>query len=274
MIRSAAPLRLGMYVVVGLFTVFALLPFYIMLMMSTYSHEELYTGLKLWVGDQFMVNLRTVLKAKLATFYWNSAYITVVVSTVGTLVSALAGYAFAKFRFRGQTVLFGIVLATLMIPSQLSLVGLAVESKWYGMYDTHWPLILPSLANAFGVFWLTQFIKGSVPSELLEAAKIDGCGETRTFFSIVMPNIVPALTTIFLLMFVGSWNSYIAPLIFITSPDLYTVPLSIPMLGSLYRTDNAARILAVAISTLPVLLLFAAGYKHIAKGIMTGSVKG
>lgn len=262
-----------LYVIVILLSVISLLPFYIMLIMGTYVNEDLFTGIKLLPGTYILNNLKTVLGRSFLGFYKNSLYITLIVAAGGTFISALAGFAFAKFRFRFKKALFFFVLGTLMVPGQLGLVGFVIEMKWFGMMNTHWPLILPAMANAFGVFWMTQYIQGAVPNELLESSRVDGSSDLRTFMQIILPVIKPALITIFLLLFLGSWNSYLLPLVVLDKEKLYTIPLAISMLGTVHRTDFAARILALAMSTVPIIIMFSIGSKYLIQGLVAGSVK-
>jgi len=266
--------RVFLYFAVLLFTVFSLLPFYMMMMMGTYQNEELFTGIKLFPGNYLLQNLQTVLSVNYFQFYKNSLYIAVIAGIGGAFTSALAGFAFAKYRFRYKKTLFLIVIGTLMIPHQLGLIAFVAEMKWFGMFNTHWPLMIPPMANAFGVFWMTQFIGSSVPDEIIESCRVDGCHEFRIFLQIILPIIKPAITTIFLLLFLGSWNNYLTPLVLLNKENLYTVPLAISMLGNLYRVDYAARILALAIATVPMIILFIACSKSLLRGITEGSIKG
>jgi ABC-type glycerol-3-phosphate transport system permease component len=262
------------YLLIGLASVVSLFPFYVMLMMSTYVTEDLFTGVKLLPGTFLAENFRTVMKAQFHRFYMNSLTVAVVHTTSAVFVSALTGYAFAKFEFKGKKGLFYFILGSLMIPPQLGLVGYVMEIRALGFGNTLWPLIFPGIANAFGTFWMTQYIRVAVPSEILESAMIDGASTMRVFFQIVLPIIRAALVTLMLLFFLWSWNNYLLPLVTISREPLYTVPMAIGLIGSEYRTDFAARILALTVSTLPVLLLFAIGSKHLIRGLTAGSVKG
>jgi multiple sugar transport system permease protein/cellobiose transport system permease protein len=265
---------LPVYLLVGLTSIVALFPFYVMIMMSTYVTEELFTGVKLLPGPFLAENFRTVLAAQFQRFYANSLYVAVAHTTAAVFVSALTGYAFAKFEFRGKKAFFYFILGSLMIPPQLGLVGYVIEMRTLGFGNTLWPLIFPGIANAFGTFWMRQYISAAVPNEILESAVIDGASAMRTFFEIVLPIIRAALVTLVLLFFLWSWNNYLLPLVTISREPLYTVPLAIGLIGSEYRTDFAARILALAIATLPILVLFAFGSKHLIRGLTAGSIKG
>lgn len=263
-----------LWIFMGLLCICAILPFYMMIIMGTHYSEDLYTGVKLFFGEYFVQNLKTVMKQDFLLYYWNSMVVAVCNTVGGLLVSALAGYAFAKYYFKGKKVLFAIVVATLAIPQQLGLIGFVMEMRWIGMNNTLFPLIVSGMANAFGVFWMRQFIESSVPNEIIESGRVDGCKEFGIFFRLILPIIKPALITIFLLLFLWSWNSYMTPLVMISDQKYYTIPLSIALISSEYRTDYAARILALSMGTIPILILFSCGSKYLIKGLVAGSVKG
>ncbi len=266
---SALPIKLAII----LFSFLSLLPFYIMFVMGTYVNEELFTGVKLLPGNYLLGNLKSVLGQNFGNVYLNSIYITLTVTISATFISALAGFAFAKYKFRFKKVLFFFVLGTMMVPAQLGLVGFVVEMRWFHMMNTHWPLILPAFANAFGVYWMKSYIGGAIPNELLESSRVDGSTDFRTFIQIVLPVIKPAMITIFLMSFLTSWNSYLLPLVVLDKEKLYTIPLAISMLGNAYRTDYAARILALTLTTMPVIIIFSFGSKYLIQGLVVGSVK-
>jgi multiple sugar transport system permease protein/cellobiose transport system permease protein len=245
-----------------------------MIITGTYINEAIYTGIKLLPGNYFLKNLHTVMSTNFLLFYKNSLVVAIGTTIGVVFVSCLAGFAFAKMEFPGKKFLFMFVLGTIMIPSQMGLVGLAIEMREFGFINTHLALILPALANAFGVFWMRQYIYSSIPNEIIESANIDGCNMFNTFIRIVLPMTRPALITLFLLFFLWSWNDYLVPLVMINNQDLYTIPLAIAILGQLHRTDYAARILALTLATLPILLIFGFGSKYLIRGMVAGSLKG
>ena len=157
---------------------------------------------------------------------------------------------------------------------QLGLVGYVIEMRSINWINTLLPLIFSGMASGFGVFWMTQFIGSSVPSEILESGRMDGCTEYGIFFRLVVPIIKPAVITIALLLFLWSWNSYMVPLVVVTKQDNYTIPLSIALISTEFRTDYAARILSLSISTIPIVAMFACGSKYLILGLTSGSVKG
>lgn len=255
-------------------SLFALLPFYEMLIMGTYYTDQLYTGIKLLPGTYLMENLKNILKHDFFLFYKNSLTVTMVNTVMGVTISTLAGYAFAKYRFKGQGVLFFIVISALTIPPQLGLVGFVIEMRSLGWSNSLLPLMISGVANPFGVFWMRQYIQGAVPNEIVESGRIDGCGEGMILARLVVPIIKPALVTIFLILFLWSWNSYMVPLVIVTNQKYYTIPLSISLLSTEFKNDDAARILCLSLSTIPVVLMFCLGSKHLIRGLTAGSVKG
>ena len=266
--------KIPIYLFMVMMSVCALLPFYMMIVMGTHYSEDLYTGVKLFFGKYFVQNFQTVMRQNFLLYYWNSIVVAGCHVAGGLVISALTGYAFAKFEFRGKKFLFAVIVAPLSIPEQLGLIGYVLEMRWLGLNNTLFPLIVFGMANAFGVFWMRQYIGSSVPDEIIESGRVDGCREFGIFFRLIMPIIRPALITIFLLLFLWSWNNYMTPLVMISKEKLYTIPLSIALISSEYRTDYAARILALSMGTIPILILFSFGSKYLIQGLVAGSVKG
>ena len=266
--------KIPIYLFMVMMSVCALLLFYMMIVMGTHYSEDLYTGVKLFFGKYFVQNFQTVMRQNFLLYYWNSIVVAGCHVAGGLVISALTGYAFAKFEFRGKKFFFAVIVATLAIPEQFGVIGYVLEMRWLGLNNTLFPLIVFGMANAFGVFWMRQYIGSSVPDEIIESGRVDGCREFGIFFRLIMPIIRPALITIFLLLFLWSWNNYMTPLVMISKEKLYTIPLSIALISSEYRTDYAARILALSMGTIPILILFSFGSKYLIQGLVAGSVKG
>jgi multiple sugar transport system permease protein len=206
--------------------------------------------------------------------YFNSIYIAVVVTVVQTLTCALAAYAFARIKFVGRNIIFMAFLATLMVPFQVTLVPRFLMFRDLGWINTHLPLIVPSaLANAFSIFLIRQFIM-SLPIELEEAAEIDGASRIRIFMQIILPLTKPALAATAIFAFLGQWNSLLAPLIFLSSPELFTVPLLLNSFRGLYTTSWPLVMAASVISVVPVLIVYAAFQKYFIQGITLSGLKG
>lgn len=269
----AMPSRLLAYLLLLITTAAALMPFYTMIIMGTYKNEEIFTGLKLLPGTYILENFKTILQGNVLTPYLNSIFISTI-SVIGcTLVSTLVGYGLSKFRFKGRRALMTVLIATLTIPYQISLAGYMMEMRWVGLNDTLWPMIFVFFANPFGAFWMTQYIGSAVPDSIIESARMDGCSELRLFFSIILPLIKPAVITLALLIFLWSWNNFLIPLVFVTDPEQYTLPLFVSTLGGSYRVDYAAKMLNLTLATIPVLIFFAIFSKYLMKGMTIGAVK-
>ncbi|UOK59899.1 carbohydrate ABC transporter permease [Bacillus sp. OVS6] len=204
--------------------------------------------------------------------YFNSFYITAVVVLLNLLTCSMAAYAFAKIRFQGSNLLFILFLATMMIPKQVTMVPLYLIMDYLGWIDTHLSLIVPAgLFNAFGVFLLRQFIRG-IPNELSEAAVIDGANPLRIYWSVILPLIKPALAAFGIFAFMGIWNSFLEPLIYLTSPEKFTVPLLLNTFKGLYFTDWSLLMAGTTISVIPVIIVYIFAQKQIIEGVaLTGS---
>ena len=187
---------------------------------------------------------------------------------------ALGGYGFAKFRFPGQGALFAFLLGTMVIPGAVTLVPVYIIMRDLKWIDTFWPLIIPGAANAFGIFFMRQYIM-SVSNELIDAARIDRAGEFTIFWRIILPIIAPGLTSLGLIFFMGSWNDFIGPLIYLKSPEHFTLPLIIrSLVGPVGRTVYDVQMAASVISLLPLLIIFLIFQRRFVEGITAGAIKG
>lgn len=267
--RRAFTLKL----VLGVALAAALFPLFNMLIMATYPSEELFGTLKLVPGNYFFENLKTVLKSGFWRYLFNSLVISTTAAIGGAFVSTMAGYAFAKYKFRYKNFFYGIILSTLLIPMQIGLVGYIMEMRWMHLSNTYLPLIIKHFPNTFGVFWMTQCLKDSIPDELLLAGRVDGGTELEIFFRIVMPLVKPAFITIFLLIFLNSWNGYLLPLVAVSRKELFPVTLAISMFRGEYLVDYAAKITATLIGVIPILIGYSLLAKYFVSGITAGSVK-
>jgi ABC-type glycerol-3-phosphate transport system permease component len=187
---------------------------------------------------------------------------------------ALGGYGFAKFKFPGQGALFAFLLGTMVIPGVVTLVPVYIIMRDLKWIDTFWPLIIPGAANAFGIFFMRQYIM-SVSNELMDAARIDGAGEFTIFWRIILPIIAPGLTSLGLIFFMGSWNDFIGPLIYLKSPEHFTLPLIIrSLIGPVGRTVYDVQMATSVISLIPLLIIFLIFQRRFVEGITAGAIKG
>lgn len=269
--------KLILTIVNALVGVIFLLPFAWMISASLKIEEEVLTFPIQWIPKQFnaVENYTKVWTGSLSftLLYWNSIKVTVLTTLTSATVSALAAYAFAKIQFKGRELLFMIVLATFMVPPQTLLVTQFLLYRWIGLYDTHLGLILLNSFSVFGTFMLRQFFM-SVNHEIVEAARIDGAGHLRIFFRIALPLIKPAIATYSILRFIWTWNDFQSPLIFLNSELLYTIQIGVKSFaddhGSIYSLMMAASVSA----TVPLLIVFLIGQKHVIEGVQLGGVKG
>jgi cellobiose transport system permease protein len=257
-----------------LLALISLFPFYTMIMMSTQYSENIYKGIPLLAGNYLIENLKTVFSAHFEIFYQNSMVVAICATFLSVAISTLCGYALSKYKIKGGKFFFSFIMVTMMIPTQLGLVAFVVEMKNIGWMNTLLPLIVPPAATGFGVYWIKNYIDGTLPDELLESGRIDGASEPRILVSLALPCIKPALFSLALMNFVTSWNSFLIPLIVLNRTETYTVPIGLINLNSAYRNDLAAKIAALSLGTIPLLILFLVTSKSFIRGITMGAIKG
>ena len=251
-----------------------LFPFYWMIIGSTLSLTELnkYPP-PLWISDQLITNVTLVLQRGFARAFFNSIYLATMRTALQVLLCSLAGFAFAKYQFPGRDKLFAVVLATMMIPSAVSLVPWYIMmTNFFGWRDSYNALIIPNLINAFGIFWMRQYIQQAVPDEVLQAGRIDGCSDLRLFFSIALPIIGPGLGALGLSAFLGAWNEWLGPLLILTTSSKYTLAMLVANLGS--QDVMNVRITLAAMAAVPTLLVFFLASRRLIAGLTAGAVKG
>jgi cellobiose transport system permease protein len=204
----------------------------------------------------------------------NSVLVSTTVTFSVMLTSTLAGFAFAKLRFRGRGALLGLVVATMMVPTQLGIIPLYIMmANWLHWSNHIQALILPAAANAFGVFFMRQYLVSALPTELLEAGRVDGCTTLGLYWHVVLPVARPAAAVLGMLTFMATWNDFFWPLVVMTQQNP-TVQVALSALGSGYVPDLSLVLTGALVSTLPILLVFLAMGRQILGGIMQGAVKG
>jgi multiple sugar transport system permease protein len=209
-----------------------------------------------------------------ATFLWNSLEIAGLATLAQLLTCSMAGYAFAHLRFRGGKGLFLLLLTSLMMPVQVTIVPLFLMMSAANLVDTQWAVILPLATNAFGVFLMRQFFL-TIPRELIEAARIDGANHFTIFWRVGLPLAKPALAALAIITFTNTWNSYFLPLVFLNSWEKMTLPLGMFALSNVYGAGNVSVIMAaVGLAICPVLILFLAAQRHIISGMVGSALKG
>jgi multiple sugar transport system permease protein len=211
--------------------------------------------------------------AGLGRRFENSLLLACLATLLSLVFNVTAGYAFAKLRFHGRDAVFHTLLGALVIPGQVAMIPLFLLLKSLGLVDTYAGVLVPSIASVFGIFLVRQYAL-SIPDELLEAARIDGAGELRTFATIVLPALTPILVTLALFSFLGSWSDFLWPLITLSSDDLYTLPLALASLSREHVQDRELMMAGAVITLVPVLAVFLALQRYYLQGLLAGSVKG
>lgn len=257
-----------------------LLPVFWLIVSATKTSEDLTTTFGLWFADNNLgANLSATLRYNDGVFLrWllNSGLYSVVGAAAATLLSAMAGYALAKFRFRGREAVFSVILAGVLVPPAALAVPLFLMLAGVGMTNTVWSVLLPSMVSPFGVYLARIYAAASVPDELLEAGRIDGAGDIRLFFRIGLRLMLPALVTIFLFQFVAIWNNFLLPLIMLASDRLYPVTLGLYTLNSQITRDPGLKMVVVTgslLSVVPLVVAFLLLQRYWRSGLSTGSIK-
>ncbi|WP_432545086.1 carbohydrate ABC transporter permease [Kineococcus sp. SYSU DK002] len=263
------------YVLLGITTFVFLVPFYYMIVAASRPMSEMNQSPPPFLpGPYLWQNITTALEQQAIGLAIVNSLVVAGATTIGTLLfCTLAGFAFAKLRFRGKNALFAITIGTLMIPPTLGVVPLyKIMSDWNlaGRLES---VILPSLVTAFGVFFMRQYLVQTLPDELLEAAKVDGASSTRTVWSIVLPIARPGMAVLGMLTFMTAWNDFFWPVIALNS-SMPTVQVALNNLGSGYVPDTSIIMAGTLVGTLPVIVVFILLGKQIVSGIMAGAVKG
>nr|WP_062049503.1 carbohydrate ABC transporter permease [Bacillus sp. JCM 19034] len=204
---------------------------------------------------------------------FNSFTISTTVTISVLFFCALAGFAFAKLQFKGRDAAFVLLLATMMVPPQLSLIPNFMIVSSLGWVDTLQAVIVPGMVTAFGVFWMRQYISTSVPFDLVEAARIDGCSNFRTFWSIILPTVKPGLATLGIFTFMGTWNDFLWPLVVLKDRSMHTIQIALRTLNDVYYTDYSMILAGTFMATIPILIVFLIFNKQFISGITEGAVK-
>ena len=263
------------YATVGAGALVMLAPFYFMFVFATQSRSEIYSlPPPLWFGDDLLLNLQ-ILTERLP--FWRnlgwSVYVALASTALTLLFCSMAGYAFALMEFRFKNALFTLVMATMLLPSFMNMIPTFLIMDALGWIDQPRALYIPGAASAFGIFLMRQFAAASVPKDLIEAARLDGCGEFGIYWRIVLPLMKPALGTLGLVSFIASWNNFIGPLVVMRNADNYTLPLALRSLQSPVNTEWGALMTGSAIATLPLLVLCLLCSRQLIAGLTSGAVK-
>jgi multiple sugar transport system permease protein len=266
--------RIPLHIILIIFSILMFIPFMWMVFSAFKPLDEIFLRPPKMLPDNWTVDgFRTAWEgAPFASAYVNSIVVAALVTVFTLLTCSMAAYAFARIRFPGNNVLFAIFLATMMVPFQLTIIPLYIILGQLRWIDTLVALIVPaSLFNAFGVFLMRQYVRG-IPLELEEAAAIDGAGRIRTFTTIILPLLKTPMTALGIFVFLGQWNDFFRPLIFLNSEEKFTIPLVVNYFKGAYASDWTSLMAATTMAALPMLIVFIVAQKQIVEGIaLSGS---
>jgi len=246
-----------------------------MFVFATQSRTDIFSlPPPMFFGDDLTANLK-ILTEKLP--FWRnlgwSIYVALASTALTLLFCSMGGYAFAVFDFKYKNALFALVMGTMLLPSFMNMIPTFMIMDVLGWIDQPRALYIPGAASAFGIFLMRQFVATSVPKDLIEAARMDGCSEFGIYARIVLPLLKPALGTLGLITFIASWNNFIGPLIVMRSPENYTLPLALRSLQSPVDTEWGALMAGSAIATIPLIVLFVLSSRQLISGLTAGAVK-
>ncbi|MDO5726767.1 MAG: carbohydrate ABC transporter permease [Bowdeniella nasicola] len=280
-IRSVQPSKMARTITTILLIValiYFLFPVYWVIVASTKTNAQL-TATNGFLFDE--INLAGNYQGLMSWskgYFWqwvgNSLIYSIVAGVVGTLISVSAGYAMAKFEFPGRGAALGVIMSGLLMPVALLTIPMYVVFNEIGITDTMWAIIIPSCVSPFGVFLGRVYAQSSVPTELLEAARIDGAGEARIFFTMVLRLLAPAMVTIFLFIFVATWNNFLLPLMMVSSESIKPVTLGLYGMMTYFSPAKGAVMLGALLGVIPLIFLFLGLQKYWRSGLAAGSVKG
>lgn len=266
--------RIFMYLALVAGAIVTIFPFYYMIVLASKGRDEIFTyPPPLFVGTKLIENLHNLLdKTPIFRALFNSVFVAGTQTILVLFFCSLGGYAFAKYKFKGRDQLFNIMLATLMIPQLLAIIPWFILMKQFGWVNTFLPLIIPMIANPFGVFLMRQFMEG-VPDSLLDAARIDGAGEFEIFIKVVLPISLPAMGTLGIFTFLTSWNQFLQALLVLQEKEMYTIPVALSKLAGKVSSDWGASMVGTAIGTLPIVIVFILASKQFISGMTAGATK-
>jgi len=267
--------KLVLYLILILGALLTLTPFIWMVSASFMAdgHSSVFPP-RFW-PDQFTLEQYINLFSRLnvTVNFINSLFLSTIVTLISLFLNSMAGYAFAKYRFKGKDKLFNVLLSSMIIPAQVTMLPLFLMLKYMGVLNTYLAIIIPGMANIFGIFLIRQYVL-SIPDSLIEAARIDGASEFQIYVRIILPQAKPILITLAIFSFLGTWNDFLWPLIALTDSSMFTLPVALANLMGEHTKDPELMMAGSVLTILPVIILFLALQKYYIRGIMAGSVKG
>lgn len=277
-IRRGSRIGIGdilVYILLIGLAVICFLPFYFMIINATHDNAHIAQGLNLLPGNSAWANY---LKMSSRTNIWRGFLNSLIISGAGTALlsyfGTLTSYGFSKYKFPGNKFLFWIILCSMMVPGQLSIIGFYDVIQKLNLLNNHLGLIVPMIANAQFVYFVKLYIDSTLPDSIIESARIDGCSEIGIFNKMVLPIASPSIATMGMFTFINSWNQLLIPQIVLRKKELQTIPIIVATAKGVYRTDFSAAYMAIALSVIPILIAFAFFSKQIIGGVTSGAVKG
>ena len=261
-------------IILAILTVFLVFPLYWIFTGSVKTAADINTPTPQWFPpNPTLANYEKLFDNPALLWLWNTIFIAVVAMALTCITAAMAGYVLAKKKFYGRTVIFSLIVCAMALPKQVILIPLLKEMSFLGIHDTLWAVILPTVGWPFGVFLMKQFSEG-IPNEMLEAARIDGAGEIRTFVQIILPMVKPGIGALAIFTFITAWNDYFMQLIMLTKNTSLTISLGIANLQAEMATDFGLIMAGAAVAAIPILAVFLMFQKYFTQGITMGAVKG
>lgn len=272
-------LRILVYAILVFLSILCLFSFVMLFINASRSNGQLQAGFTLIPGGHMLENFRnawTDSSINIPRGLLNSFIVAACTAVLTTYFSALTAYGFQAYNFKGKKFLFGFIMAIMVIPTQVSASGFVQICYKFGLTNNYWVLILPGIAAPIVFFYIKQYMESNLPMEIVDAARVDGCGEFRTFNFIILPMLKPALAVQLIFSFVQSWNNYFLPSLLLTKAEMKTVPIMIAQLRSAdySKFDMGKVYMFILLAILPVLVVYIILSKSIIKGVTAGSVKG
>lgn len=267
--------KVVLYVVLFVAALLVLLPFYWMVLSSLKTNNDVFTVPIKWIPNpvQWHNYIDIFEKSQMVTWIGNTMFLAIIITFLQVFTGSFAAYGFSKIRFPGRDILFITYIGTIAVPWQSYMIPQFVLISKMGLADTRWSMVALQAFSAFGVFLMKQFYD-TIPEDLSEAARIDGLGEFGIYRRIILPLSVPAIASLTLLTFTNTWNDYLGPLIYLRSPNLWTIQLGLQTFISQYNADYALIMTGSVLSVIPILAVFLAGQRYFIEGIATSGMKG
>ncbi len=272
--------KIARNIVMIVLSLISLIPFYLMLVNATRTSNQVQAGISLLFGDNLLNNIHNFEQAQeglgITVFQSmvNSFKVAVPYTALSVYFSSLTAYGIHAYRFRGRKLAWGFIMGVMMVPTQVFAIGFYQFMITLNLIDTYWPLIIPGITTPAVVFFMKQYLEGSLSLEMVEAARIDGSGEFHTFNTIVLPLMKPAIATQAIFQFVASWNNLFMPTLIISTSSKKTLTMFVQMLtGESFRTDYGVVFLGLSITILPMLVMYFILSRFIVEGVALGGVK-